>query len=194
MWVVLFPTGGLGVNVTQHVDLEYKLVKDQYCEPSLYCVSTFLALFWPTNKLQPDAQNLRLINGHFRPFLAIFLPTIFTELKFRQSFWGVKRSQGRRHTTTIGWAQVGWGTETFIAHAHTLHKGEILGESCSAIYLSRGARWGSAYEFSPRGCVDAWQTGGGGVYTGGRTVEASSSANQINIIISHYTLAIFCIL
>ena len=100
-------------------------------------------------------------------------------------------SQGRRHTTTIGWAQVGGGTETFIAHAHTLHKGEILGESCSAIYLSRGARWGSAYEFSPRGCVDAWQTGGGGVYTGGRTVEASSSANQINIIISHYTLAIF---
>ena len=72
MWVVLFPTGGLGVNVTQHVDLEFKLVKDQYCEPSLYCVSTFLALFWPTNKLQPDAQNLWMINGHF--------PTISSQL------------------------------------------------------------------------------------------------------------------
>ena len=33
--------------------------------PSLYCLSTFLALFWPTHKLEPDAQNLRLINGHF---------------------------------------------------------------------------------------------------------------------------------
>ena len=72
MWVVLFPTGGLGVNVTQHVDLEFKLVKDQYSEPSLYCVSTYLALFRPTNILQPDAQNLWMINGHF--------PTISSQL------------------------------------------------------------------------------------------------------------------
>ena len=33
--------------------------------PSLYRVSTFLALFWPIHKLEPDAQNFWLINGHF---------------------------------------------------------------------------------------------------------------------------------
>ena len=38
-----------------------------------------------------DHQNLQLINGHSRPFLAIFLPTIwksFTKLWFRRSFFG----------------------------------------------------------------------------------------------------------
>ena len=67
-----FPLGALGSMLLNMWTWNSNSSKIHNVGPSLYCVSTFLALFWPTNKLQPDAQNLWVINGHF--------PTISSQL------------------------------------------------------------------------------------------------------------------